>query len=423
MLAAIESKENIVHKWNYKARKAGGEMARGVLEALTHADAVRELRRQGLAILEVQLGDAGASVGEAVSEKTQKRRLENAFRKDDTVSFCSQIAVMLRTGVTLKESLDTFAEQAARPVVAELARAIRDDVCEGMDFSSALAKWPKIFPSLMISLVRAAEASGMLDEMMARVAKDLAKQRKTSRQVKGAMAYPAIMLIVAVLAVTVILTGVMPRFAPLFAIQGDKLPLPTKLLLGLSDFIRFQWMYWVPGLVVLGITIGYWMKSSMGRNAIDKAKLTFPILGPMFRHLYVSRFSSTMATLLKAGVPLLDVVRILKDVTSNLCYDAMWKLIEERVSHGGELAPTFREFKFVPRNVAAIIAAGEKSGRLPEVLESAAQVAEEDLEVSIKSATSMVEPILIVVMGVVVGGIAAAMLMPIFNMSKMINSH
>ena len=158
MLAAIESKENILHKWNYKARKAGGEMARGVLEALTHADAVRELRRQGLAILEVQLGDAGASVGEAVSAKTQKRRLENAFRKDDTVSFCSQIAVMLRTGVTLKESLDTFAEQAARPVVAELARAIRDDVCEGMDFSSALAKWPKIFPSLMISLVRAAEA-------------------------------------------------------------------------------------------------------------------------------------------------------------------------------------------------------------------------------------------------------------------------
>ena len=334
MLAAIESKENILHKWNYKARKSGGEMARGVLEALTHADAVRELRRQGLAILEVQLGDAGASVGEAVSANTQKRRLENAFRKDDTVSFCSQIAVMLRTGVTLKESLDTFAEQAARPVVAELARAIRDDVCEGEDFSSALAKWPKIFPSLMISLVRAAEASGMLDEMMARVAKDLAKQRKTSRQVKGAMAYPAIMLIVAVLAVTVILTAVMPRFAPLFAMQGDKLPLPTKLLLGLSDFIRFQWMYWAPGFVVLGIAVGYWMKSSMGRHAIDKAKLTLPVLGPMFRHLYVSRFCSTMATLLKAGVPLLDVVRILKDVTSNLCYDAMWKLIEERVSHG-----------------------------------------------------------------------------------------
>ena len=423
MPAVIDPPENILHKWNYKARKSGGEMSRGVLEALTHADAVRELRRQGLAILEVQLGDAGASVGETISIKSRKNRLENAFRKDDTVSFCAQIAVMLRTGVTLKESLDTFAEQASRPIVGELARAIRDDVCEGEDFSAALAKWPKIFPSLMISLVRAAEASGMLDEMMARVAKDLAKQRKTSRQVKGAMAYPAIMLIVAVLAVTIILTTVMPRFAPLFAMQGDKLPLPTKMLLALSDFIRFDWMYWLPGFAVLGFGVWYWMKSAMGRQVIDKAKLTFPVIGPMFRHLYVSRFTSTMATLLSAGVPLLDVVRILKDVTNNLCYSAMWKLVEERVSHGGELAPTFREFQFVPRNVAAIIAAGEKSGRLPEVLESAAQVAEEDLDVSIKSATSMVEPILIVVIGVVVGGIASAMLMPIFNMSNMIRPH
>ncbi len=423
MLAATNTQENILQKWNYKARKTGGEMSRGVLEANSHSEAVRELRRQGLAILEVQLGDSSAPVGEKTSANTRKRKLENAFRKEDTVSFCSQIAVMLRTGVTLKESLDTFADQAARPIVAELARAIRDDVCEGEDFSSALAKWPKIFPKLMISLVRAAEVSGMLDEMMARVAKDLAKQRKTNRQVKGAMAYPSIMLIVAVLAVAVILTAVMPRFAPLFAVQGDKLPLPTKMLLGISDFIRFGWMYWAPALVVTGFGCWYWMKSAMGRQAIDKAKLTFPIIGPMFRHLYVSRFTGTMATLLSAGVPLLEVVRILKDVTNNLCYNAMWKLVEDRVSHGGELAPTFREFKFVPRNVAAIIAAGEKSGRLPEVLETAAQVAEEDLEVSLKSATSMVEPILIVVMGVVVGGIASAMLMPIFNMSKMINSH
>jgi type IV pilus assembly protein PilC len=166
-----------------------------------------------------------------------------------------------------------------------------------------------------------------------------------------------------------------------------------------------------------------WFRSRAGRSMIDSGKLRWPVIGSMFRHLYVARFASTMATLLAAGVPLLDVVRILKDVTGNLCYDAMWKLLEERVSHGQELSPTFREFDFVPRNVSAIIAAGEKSGRLPEVLESAAQVAEEDLEVSLKAATSMIEPILIVGMGLVVGGIASAMLLPIFNMSKMMNAH
>jgi type IV pilus assembly protein PilC len=271
--------------------------------------------------------------------------------------------------------------------------------------------------------MRAAEASGMLDEMMTRVAKDLAKQRKTSRQVKGAMAYPAVMLGVAVVAVAVIMTSVMPRFAPLFAIQGDRLPMPTKVLLALSDFIRTGWMMWVPGLAALAFGAWYWARSAMGRQVLDRGKLSWPVLGPMFRNLYVARFSSTMATLLSAGVPLLEVVRILRDVTDNVCYSAMWKLLDERVSHGQELAPTFREFKFVPRNVAAIIAAGEKSGRLPEVLESAAQVAEEDLEVTLKSATSMVEPILIVGMGVIVGGIASAMLLPIFNMSQVMRPH
>lgn len=408
-------------KWKYRARRASGDMARGVLEASTHAEAVRELRRQGLAILDVELGENAASVGEQVDSDARRRRLGRAFKRDDTVAFCAQVAVMLRTGVPLKEALETFAEQAPRPEVAELVRAIRDDVCEGEDLSAALARYPRIFPPLMISLMQAAEASGMLDEMMTRVAKDLAKQRKTARQVKGAMTYPAVMLGVAVLAVAVIMTAVMPRFGPLFAMQGDRLPLPTKLLLGLSDFIRTGWMFWVPGVLALGGGAFLWERSEIGRRMMDAGRLKWPVVGPMFRHLYVARFCSTMATLLAAGVPLLDVVRILKDVTDNRSYDMLWRTLEERVSHGGELAPTFREFAFVPRNVAAIIAAGEKSGRLPEVLESAATVAEEDLEVSLKSATSMVEPILIVGMGLVVGGIASAMLLPIFNMSKVMH--
>lgn len=411
----------VSRKWKYRARRASGDMARGVLEASTHADAVRELRRQGLAILDVELGENAASVGEQVDSDARRRRLGRAFRRDDTVAFCAQVAVMLRTGVPLKEALETFSEQAPRPEVAELVRAIRDDVCEGEDLSAALARYPRIFPPLMISLMQAAEASGMLDEMMTRVAKDLAKQRKTARQVKGAMTYPAVMLGVAVLAVAVIMIAVMPRFGPLFAMQGDRLPLPTKLLLGLSDFIRTGWMVWVPGVLALAGGAFFWGRSEMGRRMMDAGRLAWPVVGPMFRHLYVARFCSTMATLLAAGVPLLDVVRILKDVTDNRSYDLLWRTLEERVSHGGELAPTFREFTFVPRNVAAIIAAGEKSGRLPEVLESAATVAEEDLEVSLKSATSMVEPILIVGMGLVVGGIASAMLLPIFNMSKVMH--
>jgi type IV pilus assembly protein PilC len=229
------------------------------------------------------------------------------------------------------------------------------------------------------------------------------------------------MLAVAVLAVVVIMTTVLPRFAPLFAMQGDRLPLPTKILVALSDGIRHGWMWWMPALGAIVAGLCFWARSDSGRRVLDQGKLSWPVVGPMFRHLYVSRFSGTMATLLAAGVPLMDVVRILRDVTGNVHYARLWSLLEERISHGQELSPTFREFTFVPRNVSAIIAAGEKSGRLPEVLESTAKVAEEDLEVSLKSATSMVEPILIVGMGLIVGGIASAMLLPIFNMSKMMH--
>ncbi len=309
MPAATETEAPPIRKWSYKARRQGGEFSRGVVEARTHADAVRDLRRQGLAILEVELGDVAAVVGETIDGENRRKRLLNAFTRDDTVAFCAQVAVMLRTGVPLKEALETFADQASRPQVAEVVRLIRDDVCEGEDFSAALARWPRTFPPLVVSLIKAAEASGMLDEMMTRVAKDLAKQRKTSRQVKGAMTYPAIMLAVAVLAVGVIMTSVMPRFAPLFKMQGDALPTPTKVLLWLSEFIRTGWMLWVPGVVVAGFGVWAWMRSAMGRRTLDQGSLSWPVVGPLFRNMHVARFASTMATLMAAGVPLLRCSR------------------------------------------------------------------------------------------------------------------
>jgi type IV pilus assembly protein PilC len=271
--------------------------------------------------------------------------------------------------------------------------------------------------------MRAAEASGKLDEMLGRVGKDLAKSRKTAKQIKGAMMYPAIMLVVAILAVTVIMVFVLPKFGPLFKAQGDMLPAPTKALIWLSDFLRTGWKLYLPVLAAAGVGTWLWARSVTGRRTIDRIKLNAPVIGPMFRCLYLVRFSSTMATLLAAGVSLVDIVRICRDVTGNVHYEAMWVLLEERISHGHDISPTFREFTFVPRNVVAMIASGEKSGRLPEVLEHASAAAEEDLDIAIKGTTSMIEPIMIVGMGLVVGGIASAMLLPIFNMSKTMRPH
>jgi type IV pilus assembly protein PilC len=413
-----EAQQNL-RKFTYRARRPdGGEIVRGVIEAADHQGAVRELRRQGMAILNVELGDMGSESGEELDPQSLRKKLSRSMTRDDVVGFCQQMSIMLRTGVPLAESLDVFAEQASKKEVGQFITLIKTDVCEGEDFSSVLSKYPRTFPPLLVSLMKAAEASGKLDEMLARVAKELAKQRKTTKQIKGAMMYPGIMLAVAIIAVGVIMVFVLPKFDPLFRAQGDRLPTPTKVLVWLSNFLKTGYFIYVP--TILAIVAGIWAyaRTESGRLMMDTIKMRAPILGNMFRTLYVVRFSTTMATLLGAGVSLLDVMRITKEVTGNSHYDKMWDLLCERVSHGQDLAPTFREFPFVPRNVVAMIASGEKSGRLPEVLEAAAHAAEEDLEIAVKSTTSMIEPIMIVGMGVVVGGIAAAMLMPIFNMSK-----
>ena len=411
-------------KFTYRARRSeGGDMVRGVVEAVDHASAVRELRRQGLAILSVELGDLGSAVGQESDPVRLRKRLSRAMGKDDVVCFCQQLAVMLRTGVPLAESLETFADQASKKDVAEFVRLIKADVCEGEDFSAVLAKYPQVFPTILVSLMRAAEASGKLDEMLTRVAKDLSKARKTAKQIKGAMMYPAIMMVVAVLAVTVIMVFVLPKFAPLFKAQGDRLPAPTKALVWLSGFLRTGWMIYVPAILAIVGGTWWYVRTETGRIMLDTLKLRMPVLGHMFRCLYLVRFSSTMATLLAAGVSLVDVVRICRDVTGNVHYTKLWETLEDRISKGQEIAPTFREFDFVPRNVVAMIASGEKSGRLSEVLEHAATAAEDDLDIAVKSTTSLVEPIMIVGMGAVVGGIASAMLLPIFNMSKNMRPH
>lgn len=421
---AEPTNEEGLRKFNYRARRAdGGEVIRGVLEATDHPSAVRELRRQGMAILSIELGDIEADIGQEDDPQRLREQLSRAMGKDDVVAFCQQLSIMLRTGVPLAEALTTFAEQASKKDVGQFIQLITQDVCEGEDFSLVLARYPRTFPTLLISLMKAAEASGKLDEMLARVAKDLAKARRTSKQIKGAMMYPAIMLVVAIIAVTVIMVFVLPKFGPLFKAQGDKLPTPTKILIWLSDFLRTG--YWIYGPVVVATVTGaiFYFRSPTGQRTADLIKLRTPILGNMYRSLYLFRFSSTMATLLAAGVSLIDVVRICKEVTGNVHYNLMWELLEERISRGQEIAPTFREFLFVPRNVVAMIASGEKSGRLPEVLEHAAAAAEDELDIAVKSTTSMIEPIMIVGMGLVVGGIASAMLMPIFNMSAAMRKH
>ncbi len=415
-MALAVTENNIIPRFEWRARRSDGTPDRGVMEADTHAGVVRELHRQGLAVISISL--AALDTKPVVRADPKDRSLSRRFTRDEVLSLCSQLSVMMKTGVSLVEGLDTYASQTACKEAAAVVRRVRDDVCEGEDLSVAMAKWPRIFPTVMIALLQAAEATGLLDQMLSRIAKDLAKQRKFTRQVKGAMAYPGIMLLVAISAVTIIMTFVLPKFKPLFAAQGDNLPMITRGLMAIADSLHTYWMLWIIALVsIISVTV-VWAKSQVGRRSLDWLRLNTPIVKTMFQQLYTVRFAGTMGTLLAAGVSLLDVIRILRTVTGNSLYTQLWDEVEERVNRGQDMSTAFLKSPLVPRPVSAMINAGERSGRLSETLDHAAQFSEEELDSAIKAATSLIEPIMILGMGVVVGGIAAAMLLPIFGLSK-----
>jgi len=403
-------------RFEWRARRADGAPERGIIEARNHSAVVRELSRQGLSVISIARTDIDAKPVQRATPGN--RSLSARFSRDEVLSLCTQLSVMMKTGVSLIEGLETYAAQTPCKEAAAVILRIRDDVCEGEDLSVAMAKWPKIFPSVMIALLQAAEATGMLDQMLSRISKDLAKQRKFTRQVKGAMAYPGIMLLVAIAAVTVIMTFVLPKFKPLFAAQGDRLPLITRYLMALADSLHNHWAIWIMSIAAVICSGYFWARSTGGRSSLDWLRLNTPIVKNMFQQLYTVRFAGTMGTLLAAGVSLLDVIRILRTVTGNTLYTQLWNELEERVNRGQDMSTAFLKSPLIPRTVSAMINAGERSGRLCETLDHAAAFSEDELDSAIKTSTSLIEPIMILGMGVVVGGIAAAMLLPIFGLSK-----
>jgi type IV pilus assembly protein PilC len=300
-------------------------------------------------------------------------------------------------------------------------QGIYDDVRSGDPLSTALARRRRVFPRIVVSLVRASELSGTLPMMLERVASYLARERKTMREVKGAMTYPMIMGFTAVVVTSLIVTFVLPRFAKIYELRSATLPWPTKFLMTMSDGLIGTWMYWIPALVAIIITAIFWHKTSSGRNFFDWLKLRTPVVGPMFSQLYTTRASRTLSTLLAAGVGVLDAIGICRDVTNNVQFDRLWTEMENDVRNGHPLSDAVFESPYVPSYVASMMASGERSGKLPAVMDRVASFTDEELESRVKKVSAMIEPLMILVMGGVVGGVAIAMLLPIFSMSKVIS--
>ncbi len=401
-------------KFVYQVRDNRGLTGSGVLNAFDLAEASRTLRSEGNVIIDLR--EQSASAESAGTVQTRKARAKH----EEVIFFANQLAVMVDTGVPLPDALDCIAEQVDSIIFRGVVIDLADQVKSGVDFSAALARYPKIFGKLFVAMVRASEASGMMGEMLQRVAQYLQRQQEIRRQVKGAATYPLAMLCFCVVVVVAMLIFILPRFEKIYAGKSAVLPMPTRFLLALSGGLVDHWMFIIVVIAAVASACWWYFRRPDGKVTLDRIRINMPVLGSMFRRSAMARSLRTLSTMISAGVSMLDALTITAEVSGNIFFSRIWTALGERIKEGASLSDEMLKRPLIPRSVTQMVAAGEKTGRLGPVMDRLAGFCEQDLEVSIKTVTSFIEPVMIVVMGGIVGGVALALLLPVFSLSKVV---
>ena len=389
----------------------------GEISAASLNEAAESLRAGGGYLLDIApTGEAGGSLLDRI------RNFQVTFGPGlkDVLTFTSQLSVMIKAGINIRGAVDGVAEQIENPKFRKIVLEIRRDVESGKPFSDALAKHPKVFGPLYVNMVRASEMSGSFGHMLERIAAYLRQQVETRAMVRGAMIYPIIIGAMAVGTTVFLLTFVLPRFSALFAGKEALLPVPTRALLAISAFLRGYWYVVVAAVAAFVGAFCYFIHIPVGRRWWDATKLQLPLLKRMFRALYLTRGLQTMGEMVNAGVPMLETIQITAEVSGNALFRDMWMRVYESVKGGKKIAEPLSRHSLLPRNVVQMISAGEESGKLGEVLTDVSEFYAQELRNTIKAVTAMIEPLMIVLMGVVVGFIAMSIILPIFKLSQLV---
>lgn len=359
----------------------------------------------------------------ASRSRPQGFRVDFGPSRKDILNFTNQLAVMLRAGISLQDALESIGVQIQKPKFRTIVFDLKQQIEGGKSFSQALSAHPEVFSNLYINMVAAAEISGSMSSMLQRLAEYLDQEAETRSQVISAMIYPMIIGVMAITCVTFLLTFVLPRFLVVFEGKEHLLPAPTKLIMALSTGVRTYWFIVFPAIGM--VLVGFWYftrKTPVGKRWWDRTKLRIPLLKTLCRSLYITRSMHTMGVLTNAGVPILDTISITAQITGNTLYESMWKGVFEEVRQGKKIASSLGRFTLMPANVVQMIQSGEESGTLGDVLNDISQFYARELRTVIKTVTSMIEPLMIVVMGLLVGFIAMSIILPIFKMSSVVTS-
>jgi type IV pilus assembly protein PilC len=392
--------------FHYKVRDTLGKTHDGDIEAEDRDAAAQALRHDGFHVLSIEEEEGGFSL------------FPRRIKKTELIYATSQIAIMVDTGITLSAAIGGLAEQEDNPSFKVLLNDLKHRVEGGEDFSSALANHPKHFDKTFISMVKASEHTGTLGEMLERVALYLRSELETRHKVRAALAYPGVMAALAVCVTIFLLTYVLPKFTPLFESKNMKLPAPTVVMLALSHALIDYWWAWVVGGVALGLTYWFGRKTVPGRKFLDWIKLHSPIVGTMFRKVILSRSIRTLGTMIQSGVSMLDAIRLTSEVSGNYYYEQSWNRVLDQITQGNRICEALQGDPLFPKTLVQMISSGEETGKLDFVLQKVSVYYDREVEMSLKTATSMIEPIMITVMGVVVGGIGLGLMLPIFQLSR-----
>ncbi|MCL5282936.1 MAG: type II secretion system F family protein [Planctomycetes bacterium] len=357
----------------------------------------------------------------SVMGKLRGFRVDFGPSRKDILHFTSQLAVMVRAGISLQDALEGIGSQCDNMKFKAVLRDLKLRIEEGNSFSQALAEHPQIFTNLYINMVAAAEASGSLSDMLQKLAEYLDQEAETRSQVKGAMVYPIIIAVAAVAVTVFLLCFVLPRFTMIFRGKEALLPMPTKILMASSAFLRHWWYVIVPAAGAALWGFYFFINTTVGRAWWDRVKLTLPLIRTLCRSLYITRSLHTMGVLTRAGVPILNTISITAHISGNVLYKEMWLYVYEEVRQGKKIAAALARSTLMPSSVVQMIRSGEDSGNMAEVLRDIAAFYGRELKTVIKAVTSMIEPIMIVCMGCLVGFIAMSIILPIFKMSSLVS--
>lgn len=399
----------------YEGYDKSGKAVRGVVEAKDANDARDSLRRQAIYVVKLRAAEAGRLV---VGEDTDQRSIRGNTARLERVSFMMrQLSLLVATGTTVVESLVSLHSQAGEGEWKQVIGDIRTKVEEGKTLAEAIGQHPQYFDAVAISLIAAGEAGGQLSVMADRLSKLIRQQVRIRKTVGNAMIYPAVLLCVAVSVIVTMVTFVLPRFEGLFSSLGADLPTMTKILMGVNHFLREQWYFVVGGVVaVVGGSIAF-VRSARGQRWLDLAALRVPKLRQFTRAYSAARIARVMGTLLEAKVPMLEALALSKHIVANSYYVAMMHRAEEVVMRGDAISVAFSDRELLPASLIEAVRSGEKSGNLAPVLASVADFMDEDTEQTIKTVTSLMEPVILLVLGLVVGSMAISMLLPLFDLT------